>query len=93
MLPPNANNHQERSSIFGLHGLYDIIEGRRKIFVPNKMDIVNSSNINVDSLADRKAFIETIKEDYNSSKHVIITRKRIKKEYIQALLNRKQNQL
>ena len=92
MLPLNTNNHKERSSIFGLHGLYDIIEGRRKIFVPSKMDIVNSSNINVDSLADRKAFIETIKEDYNS-KPVIITRKRIKKEYIQALLNRKQYQL
>lgn len=90
MLPPNNQNHQKRSSIFGLHGLLDYIEGRKQLFAHRHNDIVNNSQHKVANLADRKAFIHTIKEDYNKP---IIIRKRINKKYIQALIKRKQNQI
>jgi len=82
MEPPNNKNHQKRSSVLGLFGLFDYIEGRKQIFTSQHSDHVNTSHIKVAKLADRPHFVQTIEEGYKP-------KKRINKNFIKYLADRK----
>lgn len=86
MLPPNNLDHRKRSSIFGLFGFLDWIEGRKNLFTSKRSDIVNNSNVRVANFADRTTFIQTL-ENYEPPKN----RKRINKKYIHFLVHKNKN--